>query len=416
MYLRVMQGIAALAALAFPVGWDLSHAEGPNRVVIQRDASTSIATAQRPERLDSADCWQIRSLGTLGGETSRGVDLNDSGQVVGIATTEPRILDPADPPVALTKPFVSAPNGGSLTEIMVPGYFGGSATAINNAGQVVGATTIGRSFPVAYITDAGGLNVRPTLAYAVPTDINDAGQTLWDISYPFFKSVIGPNEQPEYAGTDLVDVTVPTPDPFQLFTESAALNDDGLVALHSNQQTQDPNVPSTEPTAYRWSHGADADDIAPGAMSSRLKDMNDAGQVVGVLRVNPFGQPAIEQAFVTRRYLGTLVMLGSPGDGNLPTGLNNLGQIVGTRTANGETQAYVTVPVLVNRDINLSTLNEVTRAGWTELKPEAINNRGQITGTGKINGAERAFFLSPLSPMAFVPDRDGEHAVCYRWQ
>ena len=426
MYLRVMQGIAAIAAVSFPVGWDLSRAEGPNptRVSPTRASPTRTTPARTsearsdqagPAHIQPADCWEIRSLGTLGGELSRASDLNDSGQVVGTAATEPRVLDPADPAVSLQKPFISAVNGGALTEILVPGYFGGSATAINNAGQVVGATTIGRSFPIAYMTDPGGSNVRTTLAYAVARDINDLGQTLWDISYPFFKTVIGPTEQPESSGTDLIDVAVPTADSYRLFTESTALNDDGQVALHANQMTQDPLVPSTEPAAYLWSNAAGADQIAPDAVSSRVTDMNDAGQVVGILRTSEVGAPAVEQAFVTRRYLGSLVMLGQPGDGNQPTGLNNLGQIVGTRATHGESHAYVTVPVFVNREIDLSTLPEVTRESWTQLQPAAINNRGQIAGTGLFNGAERAFILSPLSPMAFVPDSGGKHATCYRW-
>jgi probable HAF family extracellular repeat protein len=45
---------------------------------------------------------------------------------------------------------------------------------------------------------------------------------------------------------------------------------------------------------------------------------------------------------------------------------------------------------------NLNTLAEVSAAGWNLREAIAINNVGQITGTGhNASGEERAFLLSP---------------------
>jgi hypothetical protein len=41
-------------------------------------------------------------------------------------------------------------------------------------------------------------------------------------------------------------------------------------------------------------------------------------------------------------------------------------------------------------------LPEVAAAGWSSLLVAAINDAGQIAGTGFIGGQQRAFLLSPV--------------------
>ena len=91
------------------------------------------------------------------------------------------------------------------------------------------------------------------------------------------------------------------------------------------------------------------------------------------------------------RLLGSL-----GGDVTEPTGLNKLGQVVGvSETATGALHAFLT-----RSDggslLNLETLPDVSNAGWSSLIAAAINDAGQIAGTGFINGQRRAFFLSPI--------------------
>jgi uncharacterized membrane protein len=363
-------------------------------------------------RIESTDCWKIHSLGTFGGDNSYAYDVNDSGQVVGTAATEPRIFDPADPPRSYYPAFISAPNGGTLTQIVTDGKWGARATAVSNAGEVVGDTTIGSSFPTTFYTEPGGLNPRNTMSFAFARDINNVGQTLWDRTYSSFQSVFGPNLQSwdsEPVGLIEADV-LPLVNDADIYLESAAFNDAGQVALTVSTSKQTEEGYYSEPAAYRWSNYEGPIKLAPDAITSTAKDINAIGQVVGVLTREGVAQ----QAFVTRRYNSALVLLGQPGDGNEPTGINNHSQIVGTHKVNGITHGYVTAPYFVHQTISIDTLNEVLRGGWSSMWPEAINNRGQIAGTGMVGGFYRAFLLTPLSLQAYLPTREGKPAKCYR--
>jgi uncharacterized membrane protein len=348
-------------------------------------------------RIQPTDCWEIRAIAMPGGAYSQASDVNDSGQVIGTAQ-----LPNSQDEVA----FITAPNGGALTPIVHPDSPRLSPVAVNNVGQVVG-------YYPAFVTDPGGTNVRFTLVNAIARDINDAGQTLWDIEQPYYKGVIGPTEQPSNTtGVGLTEVEVlPSWVPMdERYVSSNALNDHGQVAITGTAFPGNPED-GIRSTAYRWSQYEGAIQLVPGAYYSMALKINDRGQVAGV-----FSEGTGEQAFVTRPYSTELLKLGDIGDGNTPTGMNNFGQLVGIHAPGGEyLDAYVTVPFFVDRSIAINSLREVVREGWTQIGPTAINNRGQITGSGLRNGARLAFLLTPLSLQAYLPTLDGSPATCYRW-
>jgi uncharacterized membrane protein len=329
----------------------------------------------KDKRFFKDDCWEIHSLGTLGGSYSYARDLNNSGQVVGDAETEPRIFDNAEPAIPQMRPFISAPNGGPLSEITGTGKFWGDARAVNDAGQVVGTTTSGSSHPTSYATEPGSLGAHYTLDFAVVNDINNVGQSVFDRDQFNFRSVLG-----SYLGTDLTEITFADwpEDQGGPQLNAVALNDYAQVAVNDGT------------FGYRWSIGEGMINLTPDATSSTVTDINNAAQIIGTLVSD-----GVRQAFVTRRYSTALVMLGRPGDGNVPTGINSFGQIVGTQNFNGAKHGYVTVLWDVQRTINLDGLKEVTRDGWSRMQPVAINDRGQIAGTGLVDGEDRAFLLAP---------------------
>ncbi len=366
-------------------------------------ATASLSAEPSQQILRQTDCWQIRTLDTFGGDFSLAYDLNDSGQVVGVAFTSD----------GTAKAFISASNGGALTAIDPPGTFTSlTATSINNAGQVIGTLFQINVPPTAFVTDPGGTNPRPTIRYADPRGINNVGQTLWDISYPYMKAVIGPSEQPANSdGVGLIEVDVlPAVDPAERFFLSTGLNDAGQVAVTAYRSPIVPNDPGTLPAAYRWSSFEGAILLVPDADYSLAYGINDVGQVIG--NVNRGG---VDQAFVTRRHSVEIEMLGTPGDGNFPADINNHSQIVGSHfLPDGTSYGYVTAPFRVHHSIRIDSLREVVRGGWNTMEPQAISNRGQIAGYGRLNETTRAFLLTPLSPNAYLPTPDGAQPKCYR--
>lgn len=118
----------------------------------------------------------MRDLGTLGGDTSYGYGINDSGQVVGYASTS-----------VAHHAFISAANGGALTDIGTLGGAYSIAYGVNNLGQVAGESTTTNGDTHAFITGANGvglidLNSLVTLTngsyFMTAYDINNLGQVV----------------------------------------------------------------------------------------------------------------------------------------------------------------------------------------------------------------------------------------------
>jgi probable HAF family extracellular repeat protein len=115
----------------------------------------------------------MRDLGTLGGNYSVALGINDTGQVVGSSTTVE----------GYTHAFITGPDGVGMRDL---GTFGGnfsSATGINDAGQVVGDSYItARGETHAFITGPDGVGMRDlgTLGgpYSRAFGINDDGEVV----------------------------------------------------------------------------------------------------------------------------------------------------------------------------------------------------------------------------------------------
>lgn len=236
--------------------------------------------------------WQngaMSPLPTLGGTNGGANDMNSRGQVVGIAEND--TLDPT----------CSAPHLHFLPVIWeqgivhqlpaFPGDPDGGANAINERGQIVGATgNCTTSFHAVLwhhgaLTDLGSLGGTSNIE---PMDINDHTQ------------VVG--------FSDL----------------------QGDTTFH----------------AFLWQHG-DMTDLGtlPGDASSLASAINGKGQVVGT-SFDASGNP---RAFVwqndTISDLNTLAAPASPLSLLFATGINSHGQIVGlAATPSGELHAYVATP------------------------------------------------------------------------
>lgn len=130
----------------------------------------------------------------------------------------------------------------------------------------------------------------------------------------------------------------------------------------------------------------------PGWVNSYAYGINDRGEVTGSVSDatgRPYGvnTDSRAQAFLWRA--GKMVSLGAlPGCRSSEAfGLNDAGAVVGT--SGGRAFLWEN-----GRMLDLSVLIPAN-SGWVLTEARAINNRGQIAGTGRFHGTPRAFLLKP---------------------
>ncbi|MDV6342791.1 PEP-CTERM sorting domain-containing protein [Nitrosomonas sp. Is24] len=118
----------------------------------------------------------ITDLGTLGGDSSGAVGINDSGQVAGVSYIA------GD---GFTKhAFITGPNGIGMTDLGALGSGGSSGVAdINNFGQLVGQSDFaGTPFTHSFITGPNGIGMTDlgTLGggWSWASSINDSGEVV----------------------------------------------------------------------------------------------------------------------------------------------------------------------------------------------------------------------------------------------
>lgn len=345
--------------------------------------------------LVSAMEWTIKDLGVLPGATySRGHALNDLGQVAGIVDLDPSHTSIGDLN-GIGRAFLSGPNGGplSLVEKNSPQsrLYAFGVLEVNDLGQVVGYAHQGSSLIWGYTSSPNGGVLKNLELFGRGVDINDAGTALYDGTEGAGGAVVFNND-----GTRQVISEGPP----------RGINNDGQIVFESAVKTSDNN----NWTGAIWSETSGFRPIEIAGSATRLYDINDAGQALGL-------RAGVNNEFFVVDPDGAVHFVSLPGDlivspfifndrnisiddflrnpNSFPK-LNEDGQIIGRmQTAGGETFSFLAS--LNSSDvINLNTETDIVNAGWTNLIVSDINNHGQITGTGFIDGKLRAFLLTPV--------------------
>jgi len=294
-------------------------------------------------------------LGTLGGSNSRGLGLNELGKVVGEA--ENSLPDPMNENFcffgtgSICLPF--AWQDGAITPLTTLGGSNGIASDINNRGQIGGvaenstldSTCAGpefRSEPV--IWSNGNIRQLPTVLGdpdGFVQALNNKGQAVggsgdcWTSFSSFsLHAVLWQNG----SATNLGNLGG------ALFSTAGAINDQGQV-VGTSDLPGDTNFfagPFGNAHGFLWQHGVITDlGTLPGDSNSFAQSVNNEGEAVGI------GSRAIVWKNGVAADLNTLV----PGPPFSPlyllqaNGINDRGEIVGWGlAANGETHAFLAIP------------------------------------------------------------------------
>jgi probable HAF family extracellular repeat protein len=165
-------------------------------------------------------------------------------------------------------------------------------------------------------------------------------------------------------------------------TVTKGINDSGQVVGWSYLSGN-----STEHAFITGANGVGMNDLGTlGGSRSDAYSINNSGQVVGM----SYKADGSADAFITGANGVGMTAIGTPG--GMAQSINDLGQVVGVwASGNGTVDSFLYSSGVIT---DLSLLDPVVSAGWTNLWAWDINNNGQIVGQGTINGMKRAFLLS----------------------
>jgi probable HAF family extracellular repeat protein len=339
--------------------------------------------------------YTVIDLGVLPSRfASFGNALNDLGQVVGYCTDG---SPGQNQKLAFLYSGFNA--GGQLINIGTLGGISSAAYGLNSLGQVVGTAQLANGTPHVFfydslshaMSDYGALGTNSGSSSSVGYGIN---------SNAFFvgqSSTAATNQLHAFlSGSPLRDLGGFGSATFSVAT---AINDAGQVVGYGQVGPYTnafllPGPVTNGPAPGNFLGGL------PGGNNSLAFGLNQFGDVVGAADV-PVGNGLL----ALHAWLRISGSTSNQDLGLLPGGLtgtaygiNDFRQVVGTTTrTDGSSRAFLyTVGQLF--DLNDLLPNEETNV-WSLADARAINSRGEIVGTGIINGHQHAFLALPAREM-----------------
>jgi probable HAF family extracellular repeat protein len=319
--------------------------------------------------LAAAQKYTIIDLGTFpGGKVSQGQAVNIAGQVAGFSRFANFNAHGA---------WWRAGKGWTDLGAIPPGTNFSAATAINNFAQLVGYSDYNNLLQQHAVLWSKGkhfdLGTLPGGRSSQANGINDFGE------------VVGFSDSANMAGTHAV-IWSPNGGPHDLGTLTGGYYSQGTAINNSRVVTGFSNAADGAWHGFVWAgkQGMQALPNLPNAYSASGNAINVLGEIAGgSANLATLWQADINHTVVS---LGTL-----PGAGwSTAFGINDLAQIVGW---SGFT-AFIWTSSTGMQDLN--TLIP-TNSGWQLSAAYSINNRGQITGEGIINGQQHGFLLTPVA-------------------
>lgn len=319
-----------------------------------------VARAAAPNR------WTIVDLGDLGGQGAYVTALNNRGDVIGYSNT------PVSGQLHTHEFHAYLWQNGTMLDLSTPQFRSWHALAINDRGTVVL-----NGGGVVYLWNDGVYTTLPF--YGDVAEINRSGDLagmrwtgsryeafLWRDSVLFHLGTFG--------GT---------------MSGAFALNNKGVVVGFA----ETPQAGAVH--AFVWENGAMTDLGTLGGEDSMATDINNHGAIVG------YSQRADGEfaAFIVEPRGGGMRRLMDFAPSHFAAAINDRGAVVGTigsfapNLAGHRSYLYDGGALTILEDIA-----EARAAGWSQLMPVDINDRGWIAGYGfrpGFPGGLRAFLLMP---------------------
>ncbi len=366
--------------------------------LVQAEDSAAVSLATPPDPPAGNYEFDVVDLGTLGGNASGALAINDRSQVVGWALDD----------LGQTQAFLW--QGGGLTGLgFLPGEFYSMANAINNNGDIVGFSYVGPTAQHAFLCRSNSLEDLGTLGgtRSVARGINERGEvTGWALltnstdPHAFFWSTNQFVNIPPFhgwyssEGNDINESGALCGVTF-LWATSYSWWGFVWIDLNGNRLHDDGEMQLLGSLGVTYTAGS----------GSRADAINDSGQVVGWTCITNLDYP--RHAFlVTPRngqwkipagapitsnsLMQSLGVLGGPTNNSWARDINNETWIVGTADLpSGTNQAFLW------RYGAMENLNDLiaTNSGWVLTEAAGINEHNEIVGSGLHHGQPRAFLL-----------------------
>lgn len=358
-------------------------------------------TLSNTPQLTPAMRFSVIELGDLpgGGDIATPHAINDRGEVVGVSSGVSDSNYNGFGFSQATKPFLWTPTDG-MRELGPPpvhpslgfGPGGGSANGISDIGAITGCLDYGfagRYVPFVW-TDTNGmrpLEVRPdgTEGYieaGCATAINDNGEVVGDSGGGAFRwTATGGKVSLGILSTNTFAYAVNNSGQVGGIAQIEPCNSSGPLIWNADGQIQGVDLLAYGSPDRMLCHG-------------RITGINDNGVAVGVVGIETIPRTILTiHGFMWSAASGVMDL----GELDISVlhntearGINNQEQVVGT--SNGH--AFLWTAENGMQDLN--ELLDESRAGWELVSALAINNLGQIVGSGIHNGNSRAFLLTPL--------------------
>jgi probable HAF family extracellular repeat protein len=337
----------------------------------------------------AAQTYSVTDLGVLAGDTaSEGLGVNSSGQVVGCSDTS----DISGFPCSESSPgHAFLWSSGTMQDLGVlnSGDVFSEALYISDSGQVTGISvdSQGNSAPFLWTESTKKMIALPTLqgaTYGLAGSITSQGIITGSSNSGANPSVIVPIAWIKSGNTYRIQ-ELPTLPGAQV-----------TLCCYVNNSNEGAGLVIFSSGAYHGfrvkTTGAKDLGTLPGGTFSNAQGINSSGVIAGYSNDTSSGSNFLTVAWDPS---GNIHNLGTLPGGTSSAGydINDSNQIVGfSATATSASDAMIWTQKGGMKDLN----NLIPpNSGWVLVLANWINNLGQITGYGTINGENHAFLLTP---------------------